>query len=139
MTRRKKHQLAPWTRAYPAQARKLRRREDPDLASERVLYAIEARAFVRALQKAGKTCPVVAAIPELRNGRKYGHPIKADIVEVHHSRGRRNGLLRDQRFWIGVSKQGHRWLHSNIEAARSRGWICEKGLWNSTDTEKADR
>jgi hypothetical protein len=34
---------------------------------------------------------------------------------------------------MGVSKEGHRWIHSNIEEARKRGWYAPKGLWNNAD------
>lgn len=100
------------------------------LAAERRLYRAEARAFVAAAVARGETCPVVAAVPELRNGRKYGWPISAKLNEVHHKNGRRGKLLRDQRFWIALSKQGHRWCHQNISAARALGFFCQVGKWN---------
>lgn len=97
-------------------------------------YGIEARAFVEAAIARGETCPVVAAIPELRNGRKYGYQISAQLNEVHHQRGRgrggRGSLLTDKRFWIAMSKQGHRWVHANIEKARQYGWMPSNGEWN---------
>lgn len=101
---------------------KARRREER-------LYAAEAREFVRAAADAGGTCPVVAAIPELRDGRKYGWPISGRLNEVHHMRGRRGDLLRDRRFWLAVSKQGHRWIHSHPAEARARGWLAPVGQW----------
>ena len=55
-------------------------------------------------------------------------------TEVHHSRGRTGSLLLDTRFWFAVSHDGHRWIHDNIEAARQRGLICEKGFWGSART-----
>ncbi len=94
------------------------------------LYRIEAREFVADAIRRGQTCPVVAAIPELHNGRKYGHAICARLNEVHHKRGRLGSLQRDRRFWLAVSKQGHRWIHANLEAARERGWVCAIGQWN---------
>lgn len=99
---------------------------------ERRLYKVEAREFVRAAVERGETCPVVAAIPELRNGTKYGWPVSDRLNEIHHIRGRTGRLLRDQRFWMAVSKQGHRWIHSNPAAARQRGWYAEKGDWNKS-------
>lgn len=92
-------------------------------------YLREAREFVRKLR--GVPCPVVSTIPELRDGKRYGWPVSAKITEVHHTRGRVGGLLLEKRFWLGLSKAGHRWVHSNIEKARECGWICDKGLWNT--------
>ena len=117
---------AIWTQAFPEQMTAPSAKH----TAERRLYRIEARAFVQAAIKSGKTCPVVAAIAELRNGTKYGHPISAKLSEVHHQRGRLNGLLRDQRHWLAVSKQGHYWIHSPITEARRRGFICAQGDWN---------
>ena len=103
------------------------------LANERRLYRQEARAFVRAAIKSGGTCPVVAAVEELRNGRRYGWPVSAKLNEVHHLRGRRGKLLRDQRHWLTLSKAGHRWVHQNPCAAREMGWLCPVGQWNKID------
>ena len=93
-------------------------------------YRAKARAFVAADIAAGKRCPVVAMFPELRNGMKYGHPISDRLNEVHHRRGRVGALLLDERFWLAVSKEGHRFIHANIHAARLAGFICRPGEWN---------
>ena len=100
-------------------------------AAELRLYRQDALEFVAEAIAAGGHCPVVSAITQLRNGYKYGHPISDKLNEVHHARGRLGPLLRDKRFWIAVSKQGHRWIHSNIHWARHFGWICEAGQWNT--------
>jgi hypothetical protein len=102
-------------------------------ASERRLYAKEARKFVSEAVGRGERCPVVASIADLRDGNRYGWPISDKLTEIHHSRGRLGSLLRDQRFWIAMSKAGHRWVHSNIPEARQRGWICEAGQWNKSE------
>ena len=93
-------------------------------------YRVAAREFVRLAKSWGETCPVVNTIPELKHGRKYGHPISNELNEVHHMRGRSGKLLTDQRYWLAVSKQGHRWIHENISKARGHGWICAEGDWN---------
>jgi hypothetical protein len=51
-------------------------------------------------------------------------------TEVHHARGRVGTLLIDERFWVAVSRPGHRWIEDNKELARKSGLLCEKGLWN---------
>jgi hypothetical protein len=75
----------------------------------------------------------VAAVPELRDGFRYGWPVSPKLNEVHHVRGRLGPLLTDRRWWMAVSKAGHRWLHQNPAEARKRGWLCEAGLWNVPD------
>jgi hypothetical protein len=92
-------------------------------------YRKESQQFVEAVRDMGGRCPVVERVPELRNGRKYGHPICDRVTEVHHQRGRTGSLLLDKRGWIAVSKQGHRWVHQNVQKARELGFICDRGLW----------
>lgn len=100
------------------------------MRGEKAAYRREARAFVRERRLAGQTCPVVNLIACLKRGTKYGHPISNKLNEVHHVRGRLGRLLRDQRFWLAVSKQGHRWIHEHPAQARRYGWLCERGQWN---------
>jgi hypothetical protein len=92
-------------------------------------YAPLARAFVAAHVALGEACPVVSAIPELRDGRRYGWPISSRLTEVHHRRGRAGSLLLDMRHWLAVSRIGHRWIHSHPTEARARGWLCEVGYF----------
>lgn len=132
-----KGKKAIWQQAFPSQVAatvapvaKRIRSVSKSKASEHRLYVAEARAFVAAAVARGETCRVVEEIAMLRDGHRYGHPISAKLSEVHHTRGRLAGLLREQRFWIPVSKQGHRFIHSNIEYSRKRGWICAAGDWN---------
>lgn len=101
-------------------------------------YAAKARAFVAAAVARGETCPVVAAVPELRGGFRYGWPVSGKLNEVHHTRGRAGALLTDERFWVAVSKQGHRWIHAHPAEARRRGWLCEAGKWNTPEPVEAD-
>lgn len=54
-------------------------------------------------------------------------------TEVHHTRGKIGPLLCDERFFMAVCRKCHDWIGNNIEAARARGWICEKGLWNKPE------
>lgn len=50
-------------------------------------------------------------------------------VQVHHLRGRAGALLLDERYWVGVHGRCHRWIHDNMDAARRRGLLCERGDW----------
>ncbi len=95
-------------------------------------YSEKAKAFVAAAVERGWTCPVVAlvkvAFPDLR---KYGHRPCNRLNEVHHSRGRLGPLLMDMRFWIPLSKFGHRWCHEHPAWARANGFLCAEGKWNT--------
>lgn len=51
-------------------------------------------------------------------------------VDVHHRHGRAGSLLCDMRFWTAVCRFCHDWIHRNIEAARLRGLIAQRGEWN---------
>ena len=114
----------------PKLKRKYIRSISPRKAGEHTAYVKEAREFVADAIRRGETCPVVAAIPELRNGFNYGWPVSNKLNEVHHVRGRAGSLLLDKRYWMAISKAGHRWIHAHVEEARKHGWICERGLWN---------
>ena len=49
---------------------------------------------------------------------------------IHHQRGRVGTLLLDERFWIAVSLDGHRWIDANRDEARRRGLLAQIGQWN---------
>ena len=121
-----KHRAAPWLAIASAVAAP----QALEKAKALTQYRKEARAFVKHAKALGAVCPVVLAVPELKNGRRYGWPISAELNEVHHMRGRLGPLLNDKRFWLAVSKAGHRWIHQHPHAARQRGWLCQPGEWN---------
>jgi hypothetical protein len=54
----------------------------------------------------------------------------ARATDVHHVRGRAGTLLIDERFWVPVSRAGHRWIEDNKELARKAGLLCGRGQWN---------
>lgn len=60
-----------------------------------------------------KFCPVMA---KLKN-----KTVRA--TEVHHLFGREGEKLNDQEFWLGVSREGHKYIHNNPEIAREEGWL----------------
>lgn len=155
-----KHRKAPWTTAFPVKVvpdkvmpagvlgiavavRKDGRLSAVAIRYKRIRpiskrrqqrsaeYTRKARAFVAAAIARGWTCPVVACIPELRYGVKYGWPISNRLNEVHHTRGRAGALLLDERYWLAVSKQGHRWIHEHPAQARNMGWLAQPGEWNT--------
>lgn len=132
MLKKKPKKQALWKTAFPEQAvktpakRKKAKRTDP----EYLLYKQEAREFIRRAQQNGVKCPIVTTIEDLK--------LRANptVTEVHHTRGRAGSLLRDQRWWLAVSRCGHNFVHENIELAREYGWICPKGEWNRRPLEK---
>ncbi len=152
---KKKHAPANWTTAFPSASVKAqhdKEKAETTTKGRRVLvarkriqrvsrrsqfrteeYKDKALRFVMAAIDRGERCSVVASVPELRAGRKYGHPISDALNEVHHMRGRAGSLLTDERHWMAVSKQGHRWVHEHPAEARERGWFCPVGLWNVPD------
>jgi hypothetical protein len=143
---RPKTKKANWTLAFPepASAAALaplhpKKRALPTNGSRaRRAYRTGAREFADELRRAGRTCPVVAAVPELRAGFKYGHPVSSKITEVHHVYGRVGRLLNWKPGWLGVSKEGHRWVHANPEQARSLGFLGPVGTYNDYERARKD-
>jgi hypothetical protein len=71
-------------------------------AAQNRIYLKMAKEFIT-----DKFCPVT------------GYP----ATEVHHISGRIGALLTDERYFLAVSTEGHRWIHENVKEARSKGWI----------------
>jgi hypothetical protein len=46
-------------------------------------------------------------------------------VQVHHKRGR-GRLYLDELTWLGVSAEGHAWIHANVKESYSRGWMLSR-------------
>lgn len=141
-----KHAPAPWTLLRASQhdsdknaterkpKRTFVRRASKQRAKANPAYVKLSRELTHAARKRGDRCPVVSNIFTLRNAFKYGHPVSDKIVETHHIFGRgyggRGPLLMDQRLFLLVSKQGHRWIDANKEEARMRGWLAPMGWYN---------
>lgn len=49
-------------------------------------------------------------------------------TDVHHQRGKVGPLYLDERFWLPVSRAGHRWIHDHPRESRALGLIG--GPWN---------
>lgn len=58
-------------------------------------------------------------------------------TDVHHKKGRVGyadefarendiSLLHDQRFWLAVSRSGHRWIEEHPIEAKERGWSFDR-------------
>lgn len=46
-------------------------------------------------------------------------------TEIHHVSGRRGEKLLDTTDWLAVSREGHTWIHNNVEQATKKGWLKE--------------
>jgi hypothetical protein len=75
------------------------------------LYLIANKLFLA--KESNKFCPVMAKL--------YNKTVLA--TEVHHRNGREGERLNDQEYWIGVSREGHQWIHSHQPEARENGWL----------------
>lgn len=66
-------------------------------------------------------CPVLLALQGVTRATET----------IHHTRGRAGALLLDERFWLAVSMEGHRWIEDNKAEAKRRGWTLPGGgAWN---------
>jgi hypothetical protein len=58
----------------------------------------------------GKICPIT----------------KKPATEVHHKKGRIGKLLLDTRFWLGVTRKGHKWIEEHPEEAKKLGYSLSR-------------
>lgn len=47
-------------------------------------------------------------------------------TDVHHKKGRLGKLLLDQRFWLAVSRKGHKWIEENPLEAKKLGYSLSR-------------
>lgn len=88
---------------------------------EQRIYRQTSRHVVAVARAARQYCPVMWTI----------FKTKVLVREVHHIQGRRRWLLNYQPWWLLVSRSGHQWIDANHDRARQRGWLCEKGRYNT--------
>jgi hypothetical protein len=128
-----KQPKAPWTKAFPQQAKALRpenglaggvKARSQSQAQREAVY----RAINELFASAHPYCEVCHRIPELAS-QWLGVPhLRQD---THHRRGREGLLLFDVRNFVSTCRRGHQWIGENIEAARKLGLIAECGQWNN--------
>lgn len=46
-------------------------------------------------------------------------------TEIHHANGRRGDMLLDTRYWYAVSREGHLYVHENVEWAEENGYLIK--------------
>lgn len=111
----------PKTRQIASQTpRKASRRRSPRMTKLMAQYRKQKAVFLAKFP----TCAVFPC--------RQGSLITRRATEVHHMRGRQGSLLLDERFWLPVSSEGHRWIHDNPDKARRMGYLCAKGSWNQS-------
>jgi hypothetical protein len=50
-------------------------------------------------------------------------PVTGEMAtDIHHKRGRLGKLLLDQKFWLAVSRKGHKAIEANPEWAKKMGF-----------------
>lgn len=47
-------------------------------------------------------------------------------TDVHHSKGRIGSLLLDTRYWIALSREGHKYVEENPEWAKENGYSLDR-------------
>jgi hypothetical protein len=47
-------------------------------------------------------------------------------TDVHHSKGRIGSLLLDTRYWIALSREGHKYVEENPEWAKENGYSLNR-------------
>lgn len=47
-------------------------------------------------------------------------------TDVHHMRGRVGNLFLDERYWIALSREGHRYVEENPEWAKEQGYSLNR-------------
>jgi hypothetical protein len=87
-----------------AKPKKIKPRSDKRAKEEKEYHTL-CEVFLR-----GKICPVT------------GEP----ATEVHHKKGRIGKLLTDVRFFLGVSRKGHKKIEENPEWAKEMGYSLDR-------------
>lgn len=71
----------------------------------------------------GKICPIT------------GEP----ATEVHHKKGRIGKLLTDVRFFLGVTRKGHKYIEEHPEWAKKMGYSLDRLATTKDDNGKTTR
>lgn len=49
-----------------------------------------------------------------------------NTTDVHHMKGRVGSLYLDVRFWLAVSREGHKWIEEHPKEAKKKGWSMSR-------------
>lgn len=78
-------------------------------SKEEKIYA--ARRIVFLAKKENQRCPVYPS---------------QKTTEVHHKKGRIGSLYLDERYWLAVSHEGHKFIELNPIIAKEKGWSLSR-------------
>lgn len=51
---------------------------------------------------------------------------KKPTTDVHHKKGRVGSLFLDQRYWVALSREGHKYVEENPEWAKTNGFSLNR-------------
>lgn len=51
---------------------------------------------------------------------------KKPTTDIHHKRGRVGSLFLDERYWVALSREGHRYVEENPEWAKENGYSLNR-------------
>lgn len=88
------------------------------LASARSAYAKRVKTWL--LEPTNRWCLVM---------KKLRQPVSR-ATQCHHKHGRQGALLMDERYWLPVSAEGHRWIDANRRQAQELD-LLGRGPWNT--------
>lgn len=96
-------------RKQPQRAYKPINKKSDKRTKEEKIYA--ARRIVFLAKKENQKCPV--------------YP-NQKTTEVHHKKGRVGSLYLDERFWLAVSHEGHKYIELNPIESKEKGWSMSR-------------
>ena len=68
-------------------------------------YLLARKIFL--MEERNKYCPVTGGL----------------ATEIHHINGRENERLLNRKYWLAVSRDGHKYIHDNPSESRVNGWL----------------
>lgn len=74
--------------------------------------------------------------PDCQIGPLRGLPAH-QATDIHHQRGRIQGLLCDTRHWLSCCRECHEFCHSSPREARRIGALSSANAWNVVDSAPA--
>lgn len=51
---------------------------------------------------------------------------KQPTTDIHHKKGRIGDLLLDERYWVALSREGHKFVEENPEWAKENGYSLNR-------------
>ena len=116
---------ALWTKAFPKQVRRTKKKERRPAPRKRINQISAKRR--ESLSEYEATKRDWYAQPENQRCLVTGDA-KPD---VHHTRGRQGDLLCLTELWLPVGRKLHNWTAENPKLAQKLGLLCPAGKWNS--------